>query len=195
MKKHLKTVLAMAFALALIPGAAYAQQSQTVDYGVTSVQLSSELTGALKALDVAAGTVSPTKIVHGIARFPVVAGALDLKTLKGEIIHSGGLTLSAGKTVVVLQSFTIDTTGNVPLLTGIAVKDGVLLGRVPLFDLNLAHAKITVDDDWLRIGNVALTLNEGAANDLNSFFGVSAFHGGLPIGTAKVAAALSADDK
>jgi len=127
----LKTTLAMTFVLALACTSALAQKTETVGAGVTSVKLSGDFVGALQSLGVKPGTVEPTKLFHGRVTFPVIGGAIDLKTLKGEIIHSGGLTLTAGNTQVRLQAFTIDTTGAGPVLTGLVVVNGALLGRVP----------------------------------------------------------------
>ena len=75
-------------------------------------------------------------------------------------------------------------------MTGLVVKDGTLLGRVPLFDLDLSASGIQLDEGVLKIKGVRLTLDKVAAGALNSFFGVSAFSGGFPIGTAKVLAVL-----
>jgi hypothetical protein len=186
----LRTTLALTCVLVLAGTSALAQKTETVRAGLTSVKLSSELVTALQSLGVAPGTVAPTELRNGKATFPVTGGAIDLKSLKGEVIHSGGLTLTAGGTQVRLQAFTIDTTGSAPVLTGLVVKDGVLLGRVPLFDIGLSNASIQVHDEVLKINGVGLTLNKAAAGALNSSFGVSAFTAGFPIGTAKVLAVL-----
>lgn len=190
MINKLRTTLALTCVLALAGTSALAQKTETVRAGLTSVKLSSELVTALQSLGVAPGTVAPTEVYNGKATFPVTGGAIDLKSLKGEVIHSGGLTLTAGGTQVRLQSFTIDTTGSAPVLTGLVVKDGVLLGRVPLFDIDLSNASIQVHDEVLKIKGVGLILDKAAAGALNSFFGVSAFTAGFPIGTAKVVAVL-----
>jgi hypothetical protein len=189
-ESKLKTALAITFVLALASTSAFAQKTETVFAGVTSVKLSGDFVGALQSLGVKPGTIAPTKLQNGKVNFPVVGGAIDLKTLAGEIIHSGGLTLTAGATQVRLQAFTIDTTGAAPVLTGLVVKNGALLGRVPLFDLDLSASSIQLDDGVLRIKGVRLTLDKVAAGALNGFFSVSAFNAGFPIGTAKVLAIL-----
>jgi hypothetical protein len=83
--------------------------------------------------------VFPTRLKQGTVNFPVVAGAIDLTNAKGELIHSGGLTLSAGGTKVQLQSFTIDTASAQPVISGIVSVNGQLLGRLPLFNLVLPN--------------------------------------------------------
>ncbi len=184
-----KLKLSLATAMVLLScTAAFAQKTKTVEAGGTSVALSSDFVTALQSLGVTPGTVEPTKLRNGKALFPINGGAIDLKTLKGEIIHSGGLTLTAGSTQVRLQAFIIDTTGSSPVLTGLVVLNGGLLARVPLFDLNLSRSSIRLDGDDLRVRGVGLTLDKVAAAALNQIFAVSAFKAGFPIGTASVTA-------
>jgi hypothetical protein len=67
-----KTVKAgLAITLFLLGTSAFAQQTKTVDAGVTTVQLSSTFVGALTSLKVTPGTVSPTHIYNGTADFPI----------------------------------------------------------------------------------------------------------------------------
>ncbi len=96
---------------------ASAQKTETIEGGRTTVVLSSSFVSALEGLAVTPGTVSPTRLYNGTVNFPVTGGALDLDTTLGQILHSGGLTLTAGKTEVTLQSFIIDTTGSKPVIT------------------------------------------------------------------------------
>jgi hypothetical protein len=103
---------------------------------------------------------------------------VDLQTARGEIIHSGGLTLTAGSTEVRLQSFTIDTTGSSPVPTGLVVVNNKLVGWLPLFNLQLP-AGITLPlkpsgEGVLRLKGVGVMLTGPAANALN---GVLWYHG------------------
>ncbi len=163
--------------------------------GWTSVKLSGDLVTALQTLGVTPGSIAPSKLRAGKVNLPVTAGAIDLKSLKGEIVHSGGLTLTAGNTQVRLQTFTIDTTGAAPLLTGLVTVNGALLGRVPLFDINLSGSSVRVNEGILTITRVGLALNKVAASALNQVFGVNAFSSGFPVGTAKVIAALDGSNE
>lgn len=115
---------------------------------------------------------------------------VDLQTARGEIVHSGGLTLTAGSTEVRLQSFTIDTTGSSPVLTGLVVVNNKLVGRLPLFNLQL-RAGITLPlkpsgEGVLRLKGVGVVLTGPAANALNGVYGTTALKGGFGIGTANV---------
>lgn len=172
------------------PAAQAAKQTTvTVASGVTEVKLSEGFVSALTSLDVEPGTVEPSKIFDGTATFPITGGAVDLSTAAGNIIHSGGLTLSTRKTTVILQSFIIDTTGKTPVLSGLVVVNGTLLGRVVLFNLTLPRGfrvPLTTDGPLLNLANVKVELSSAAAGALNSVFEVKAFKAGFDIGTADV---------
>ena len=176
---------------------AAAQKTETIEGGRTTVALASSFVSALGSLGVTPGTVSPTRLSDGSVNFPVTGGAIDLDTAASQIVHSGGLTLTAGQTKVTLQSFIIDTT-SAPVLTGLVSVNGKLLGRLPLFDLALPNG-ITLPlkprDGQLTVKNVGVTLNSAAAGALNSVFHVSAFKGGFGIGTAKVVINLPGYDE
>jgi len=105
-------------------------------------------------------------------------------------LHSGGLTLKAGDTKVALQSFIIDTTTK-PVITGLVVVNGKLLGRVPLFDLTLPAGfslPLHLKENRLVLKGVGVTLDAQAAGALDAVFHVNAFTAGFPIGTAQVVA-------
>jgi len=190
--KYSLRVLFLTIALACTTAFA---QTVTVNSGVTQVKLSSELVTALTALNVAPGTVNPTQLVDGTASFPITGGAVDAENAKGEIAHSGGLTLSKGSTIVRLQSFTIDTTGAAPVLTGLVVVNNSVLGRLPLFGLQLPSGFTLpikpVAGVRVNLSGVRVTLTQGAADALNSVFKTSAFAGGLRIGWATVSSVVS----
>jgi hypothetical protein len=189
-----KTVKAgLAITLFLLGTSAFAQQTKTVDAGVTTVQLSSTFVGALTSLKVTPGTVSPTHIYNGTADFPIVGGAIDLDTAEGNILHSGGLTLTAGGITVTLQSFIIDTTGSAPVITGLVSAQGKLVGRLPLFDLAVPSGITPLKPQYgffLGLNGIPVTLDPAAAAALNAVYDVTAFTGGLSIGTANVNAYL-----
>lgn len=179
--------LAMLVAFATAGSTTFAQQTKTLDEGVTSVTLSSAFVDALTSLSVTPGTVAPTELEHGRVSFPVIGGALDLATAKGNILHSGGLTLNAGDNHVALQSFIIDTTAT-PVITGLVSVNGMLVGRIPLFDITLppGFSVPLSPDGWvLQLKGVGLTLDPVAAMDLSGVFKTTV-PGGLSIGTANV---------
>jgi hypothetical protein len=189
----------VAGALAVLPFAATAAPTETTRGGATTVALSPQLLGALQSLNVAPGAIAPGKLVatpRGIrAWFGITTGAVDLGSasntpITAEIAHEGGLSLTAGGTRVELSSFAIEIETGGNLLTGLAVVNDTLVGRIPLFDLDLANAGISRAGNVLKASDVAATLNKDAANVLNQIFGVTAFVEGLPVGTAEVRALL-----
>lgn len=172
-------------------------QTAIVQSGITQVKLSNAFVNALTALKVVPGTVNPTELKEGVASFPVSGGAIDLQSAKGEIAHSGGLSLSKGGTTVTLQSFTIDTVAGSPVLTGLVSVNGTLVGRLPLFDLSLPSGLTLplkpVAGVRLNLFSVGVSLSDAAAGALNSIFKTSAFAGGLKIGTASAFTIIDAN--
>ena len=181
-----RVVLTLLLCVATVASVA---QTNTAIFGETRVQLSSDFVSALGSLGVTPGTVFPTRLKQGTVNFPVVAGAIDLINAKGELIHSGGLTLSAGGTKVQLQSFTIDTASAQPVISGIVSVNGQLLGRLPLFNLVLPNnltLPLVPRGGWITLSGVGVKLSDTAASSLNSVFNVNAFAGGFNVGSAKV---------
>jgi hypothetical protein len=166
-----------------------AAPTENLSDGRTSVTLSNDFYAALGALGLSAGTIGAGTLRGGVASFPVTGGSIDLANAKAEINHTGGLSLSKGATRVELTSFNIDTLGSGPVLTGLVSANGNLLGRVPLFALELPQLTLPLQLQafhTLVIPNVKVKLTPEAAGALNTVFGVTAFTGGFNIGTAYV---------
>jgi hypothetical protein len=147
----------------------------------TELALDAGTAATLASLGVTPGVVAPASATAGGAlAFPITGGALAPATLRGEVTHSGGISLTAGATVVTLTDFTIDTAAR--QLTG-TVNGGA---RVALLDLDLSSPAVTTKGLGLQVGNVPATLTAGAAQALNAAFGVTAFTAGLRLGVATV---------
>lgn len=190
--RRLAGQVGLAAVLTLAQAAAFGQTKQMM-FGTTSVNLSFAFTDALASLGVSAGTIGPGQMSGTTVSFPITAGEIDLSTAKGEIFHAGGLTLTAASTTVQLVNFTIDTTGMMPVLTGAVTANGTLVGRLPLFDLQLSGVSVPLQPAsgyGLTLSNVVVTLDAAAANALNGVFNVKAFVPGLSIGTATVKTAV-----
>jgi hypothetical protein len=190
---HAASIMAVLFTLSMT---ARAQNTVTIEAGRTTVTLADSFVSALGSLGVTPGTVSPTELKGARVNFPITGGAFDLDTALGQVVHSGGLTLTAGSTEVRLQSFIIDTTGSAPLITGLVVVDNKLVGRVPLFNLSLPNGitlPIKPNHNVFKEEGIGVTLTATAASALNSAFHVSALTGGFEIGTANVVALLNCE--
>jgi hypothetical protein len=114
--------------------------------------------------------------------FPVTGGRVSLSPLGGSIRHRGGILFfnaANGKQIQVSNFIISLTHGN---LTGIV--NGNPAARVPLFNLVLAHAKITVCKHVVIARGIGLTLTKVAATALNATLGTSLFSAGLKLGTA-----------
>jgi hypothetical protein len=180
--------LTLAWALA---GTALAQQTKIVESGQTTVVLSGDFVNALKTLAITPGVISPTQLNGTTVNFPITSGAVDLSTGAGNIVHSGGLTLSSGGTQVSLENFIIDTVSKPPVITGLVVGNGTLVSRINLFDIGLGSLPLPLTLDQsvlLNIPNVSLTLDAAAASALNQALKTNAFTAGFTIGTAQVRA-------
>jgi hypothetical protein len=161
--------------------------------GWTSVRLDQNLIPTLQSLGISISPLAPSTVFYanaGIVSFPIDSGIFDAPNSAGEISHSGGLVLSAPSKQLVVSSFVIEvsspSSGQSPILTGLATLNGELLGRIPLFDIDLSSAEITFPHWRLKIKNAGLSLNADAATALNSIFSTSAFNDGIAIGQAKV---------
>lgn len=175
------------------PDAAPAATLDVTSAGETSVTLSSELVDALGALNVQATGFGGTQIENGVADFLITGGAADLGETQVEILHNGGLTLTAGETAVNLTDFVVSNLGDSAVLTGLVSVNGDLLTRAPLFDLQVGGVESSTQDGKtnLDLTDVEVTLSETAATTLNQVFGTTAFEQGLAIGTAQVDASLA----
>jgi hypothetical protein len=187
-----KLIATTTVALGLGLGAAtsaIAAPTATLSAGYTGVTLDAGFASALTSLNVKLGTLPRTFAYQGQVYFPISGGAIDLSNAKSEIIHTGGLSLTAGNTRVELSDFLIDTIEAKPVLTGIVVVNDSIVDRIPLFDIALP-AGFTVPlaprGRSLTIAGASLTLNATAAGALNQVFGVTAFAGGFPIGKATI---------
>ena len=115
--------------------------------------------------------------------FPVTGGRVTLNPLGGTIDHRGGIlfiNLKNGKKIEVSR-FTIDLTH--ADLTGIV--NGNPKARVPLFRLDLSHAKLAAGKHIVTAAGIGLKLTSAAAKALNATLGTKLFSAGLKLGTAK----------
>jgi hypothetical protein len=179
----------VALAMLVSTSNASAQLTETVQNGHTTLTFASGLIPALNGAGITLGAVSPSTLTNGVVGFTVVGGAVDLDTGAGQVIHSGGLTITAGTAVVTVQSFIVDTTTGMPVMTGLVSINGVLLGRLPVFDLTLTTFIPPLTPN--RFGQVTVTgvnvaLDSTIAAILNSTFNMPAFAGGSVVGTATV---------
>lgn len=184
----------------MLAQAAIAEPSVQLVSGTTRVHLSTKLVEALGALGVTPDNVLPGGLhvtKQGVvAEFPIPTGELDAEGPVLEIIHSGGLTLTAGGTRVALTSFIIENMGNALRLSGVVKANDTIVDRIALFNVELTQAPSVTGDPAsgvaiLRVNRAKLTLTSIAATTLNGAFGLDGvFKAGFPIGTARIQARM-----
>jgi hypothetical protein len=184
--------------LGLVAVATVPAQTVPIASGRTSVTLTTEFLGALTSLQVRPGTIGQGRLMGAVLSYPITQGSMDASNARGEVFHTGGLSLEAGTTTrVQLLNFTIETTGNSPILTGLVVVNNAVVGRIPLFALQLPSG-LTLPlsprgGALVELNNVGVVLSRDAAEALNGVFRVTAFQAGFRIGTASVRALLDTD--
>jgi hypothetical protein len=148
-------------------------------YGATTLKLDAGAVAALTSLGVAAAPIEPAKALAADELAFPITNSFKRALRSGVIEHSGGISLTAGDTVVELTDFEIDVAEEV--LTA-QVGDA----RVPILDLDFSTARISWSRGGLSVGPVGATLTGVAAGALNAAFGVTAFTEGLKLGDATV---------
>lgn len=192
MKSKLRTaVVAMGIAVSAIAGPqAVAAPTAQIYSGYTLVELLPGFVDALTSLQIAPSKDLPATLYQRIAYLPITGGRLDAANAKGEVPHSGGLKLTRGATQVVISDFIIDTASGAPKLTGIVTANGSIVGRIPLFNLQLPALTLPLTlppgPETLLIEGSKVTLTQEAATALNGVFATSAFVGGFNVGIASV---------
>jgi hypothetical protein len=132
--------------------------------------------------------VGPTDERPYTFAFPIVGGKVDKDPLGGKIVHSGGLSFSAGSEEVVVKRFVIDLDRGV--LTAKVAGTGQ---RIALLRLG-APESAKVGSERIVLKGVDAKLTSQAAEALNEAFDTDLFAGGLLIGEATVNAEID-DDK
>ena len=192
MKSKLRTaVVAMGIAVSAMAGPqAVAAPTAQIYSGYTLVELLPGFVDALTSLQIAPSKNLPATLYQRIAYFPITGGRLDAANAKGEVPHSGGLKLTRGATQVIISDFIIDTASAAPRLTGIVTANGSIVGRIPLFNLQLPALTLPLTlppgPEVLLIEGSKVTLTQEAATALNGVFGTNAFVGGFNVGIASV---------
>jgi hypothetical protein len=120
--------------------------------------------------------------------FPIVGGKVEKDPLGGKIVHSGGLSFSAGSKSVVVKRFVIDLDRGV--LTAKVAGTGQ---RIALLRLG-APEGVKVGAERIVLKGVDAKLTGQAAKALNESFDTDLFAGGLLIGEATVIAKIDDDN-
>jgi len=121
--------------------------------------------------------------------FPITDGNVDIYPqndtpfIRGKVIHTGGLTFSAGGKSLTVTNFIVDPGAST--LTATAGGNQVML-------LDLDGSKVVVGKDsagHVTLDGTVAKLSQAAADALNQTFGVTLFKKGIPLGTVHIVAA------
>jgi hypothetical protein len=159
-------------------------QAEWQSTGATALALDAGTVAALTGLGVTPGVIEPATIAGTSASFPITGGIADLDLSGGDVTHAGGISLSAGATVVRLEAFDIRL-GATPQLFA-SVNGGA--EKIAVADLDVSAATPAVAGRQVTVGNVGVRLTQGAADALNAAFGTTALTAGLALGVATVQA-------
>jgi hypothetical protein len=153
--------------------------------GATELKVSETALGALGGLEVAPAAISPGTLAGDTFSFPITGGMASTSTFAGEVLHSGGISLSKNATTVLLSDFTINIDGDPDLVATLGGEGGP---RVSILDLDLSGLTADVNGRNITLGNVEANLTAAAAGALNDAFTIPApgIPAGFNLGTATV---------
>ena len=182
-RRLIALVAVLALALVVAPAASAGKTKAKASwgwyYGTTTLDVDPGTLGALGSLGVAPGAVAPATLEGARYSFPIT-NSIPSALRSGVIRHKGGISLTAGGTTVKLTDFDINLGRS--LLYGKV--NGA--GPVALLDLDYSRTGIRLRGGRLVVGPVGTTLTQGAADALNSAFGVSALSDATVLGDATV---------
>ena len=177
----------IAVALTISATAAQAQGIYVVEGGRTTLTLSKAFLADLTAAKITEGAVNSSQFYNNQIYFPITSGAISLKNAEGQIVHSGGISFTAGDKSVRLESFILNTLGEQPYITALVIANGRFLGRINVFDVELSSdlkLPLVPESGDFFIPGTALRLDPAGAAALNDAFGVKTFEDNLYVGYA-----------
>jgi len=190
MKRSLSKAV-FVFALACTPSLVHAQspsQTPSVDFGRTTVQLSSSFVSSIQGLGAVITDLHNNPLQDNSFTVRATGGAVDLTTSAGEIEHTGGLLVNAAGTIIRIQNFTLDTSNptNIVITAEYIVNDH-FASRIALFNVQpppTLTLPLQLQSGVLQVNGLVLTLAPAAASTLNTIFGGPVVQAGTNIGTA-----------
>jgi hypothetical protein len=186
------------FALACMPSLVHAQstsQTPSVDFGRTTVQLSSSFLSSIEGLGAVITDLHNHALQNNSFTLRATGGAIDLTTSAGEVQHSGGLLVNAAGTIIRIQNFTLDTSNPTNLvITADYIVNDHFASRIALFNVQpppTLSLPLPVQSGVLQVNGLVLTLAPATASTLNTLFGGQVVQAGTNIGTANLYLVLS----
>jgi hypothetical protein len=155
--------------------------------GQTMLQVDRGTARVLNRAGVRVDLLGPARTGRSGLTFPATGGAIDPRTLRGAVDHTGGLRFRAGGRAVDLTQLRYTIGARSSTLS--AVVGG---SRLTIMRLNLRRARVASDGPLTKSARrITATLTGGAARALNRAFDVRLFAGGLRIGTVRTEVELA----
>lgn len=182
-------ILAIAFAFSLgFTRPLHAQSNTAIGAGVTTLRFAPSFESTVATTGLSLRAVGESSVLEGLFLFPVVEGAIDIDSGRGEIIHGGGFQLVAQNLDVTFLNLIVDTTGATPFVTGDLVVNNAMILRVPVFDAQLPPLTLPLDTrrGTIDIPTTTITLRPEAAELLNRIVASPIFISGQTVGTSEM---------
>lgn len=201
-KRQAGAVIALAALLAIAPATAQAKRSK-VTGGQTTIAPSSAFQQFLASNSIAVAPVSPASAGSGGSLvLPIAGGRVNSTTLRGFIVHRGGLKFTKGSKSLTLNHFLINSTGHGASLFAAAPRVVCVRGhrhhpprcgvrRRELRVATLSNASTSKDSNGNTVVTATLKLTAGAARAVDKALGTQAASAGDVLGTATVAPTTS----
>ena len=175
---------AAALLLASSTFAAAADSIYPTEGGRTTLTLSKALEADITAAKATLTTVPGAQLDGDQIAFGLSTGEIDLANAQGQIVHNGGITLTAGAKQVTLDSLMLTTFGEQAYVSALVIANGRFVGRINVFDITLPSTltlPITPKSGDFFLG-ASWNLDPAGATALNDGLGVTAFHDSVYVG-------------
>ena len=190
MKRSLSKVTLL-FALACTASFVQAQtpsQTPSVDFGRTTVQLSTSFVTSIQGFGAVITDLHNNPLQDNAFTVRATGGALDLTTSAGEVEHTGGLLVNAAGTIIRIQNFTLDTSNPTNLvITAAFIVNDHFAARLALFNVQPPAGltlPLQLQAGVLQVNGLVLTLAPATTSTLNTVLGGQYVQAGTNIGTA-----------
>jgi hypothetical protein len=190
MKRSLSKAI-FVFALACTTSLVHAQslsQTPSVEFGRTTVQLSSSFVNSIQGLGAVITDLRNNPLQNNSFTVRATGGALDLTTSAGEIQHAGGLLVNAAGTILRIQNLTLDTSNPTNLvITADYIINDHFASRIALFNVQPPAGltlPLQLQSGVLQVDGLVLTLAPATASTIDTLLGGQYVQAGENIGTA-----------
>lgn len=182
-------ILAIAFAFSLgFTRPLHAQSNTAIGAGVTTLRFAPSFESTVATTGLSLRAVGESSVLDGLFLFPVVEGAIDIDSGRGEIIHGGGFKLVAQNIDVTFINLIMDTTGATPFVTGELVVNNAMILRIPVFEAQLPPLTLPLDirRGTIDIPTTMFSLRPETVEILNRIIASPTFTSGQPVGTSEI---------